>query len=405
MTASPSILANATATATYDLVIVGGGIVGLTVACFFHDQNLRVAIIERESQSQAANKNQAYALHLSSKQVFEQLGLWDTLEPKLQAFTQVQLSDAHYPCVVQYQAKDIQSQTVGYVATHQALLQELQTHINSAKNITYLCPYTLQAISTTDAYTLVTLTDDHDNSLAVQTRLVIAADGSQSPLRQQAGIQQQGWAYPQNCLVATLAFDQPQPATAYERFWPTGPLGVLPLSPYQYRIVWTLPTAQAQQTLAMSDPEFIQALQPQLDPGMGKFRIVGQRFQFPTKLRQSRTYIKPRLALVGDAAHSCHPVGGQGLNLGIRDAAALATVIRQAQQNQEDFGSSQVLRRYQHWRLWQNWLTLAFTDVLNRLFSNQAGGIVQLRRLILHLLKQSRLLRYLSLRFMAGLWG
>ncbi len=403
--ATASVSPTASQAKAFDLVIVGGGIVGLTVACFFRNQDLSVAIVERETQSQAAAKQQAYALHQSSQRIFAGLRIWSTLETHLQGFNQVKLSDADYPIQVDYQAKLLQTDQIGYVGQHQDLLQILQGSLCQAPNITYLCPYTVQSLSYTEQAALICLQAPDQETLLIETPLVIAADGSQSPLRSQAQIPQQGWAYDQSCVVATLEFAQPQAPIAYERFWPTGPLGVLPLSNHRYRIVWTLPAERAQQVLQMTDAEFIQALQPHLDAAMGNFRILGSRFQFPTKLRQSQTYIKPRLALVGDAAHTCHPVGGQGLNLGIRDAAALASVVLQAHRRQEDMGSLRVLNRYQRWRLWQNWLTLGFTDILNRLFSNQAWGLVQFRRLLLQLLSRVSLFQYLSLRFMAGLWG
>lgn len=392
-------------TQAYDLVIVGGGIVGLTVASFFRDQDLSVAIVESQTQSQAAAKQQAYAIHLCSQKILTSLGLWDSLQSQVQPFTQVKLSDGDYPYVVQYQARDIGAETVGYVAQHRVLLAVLQGAINQAKNIHYLCPYVVQAVTPQAQAAQLVLVNPEGERLTLETRLVIAADGSQSSLRQQVGIEQHGWPYPQNCVVATLEFDRTQPPIAYERFWPTGPLGVLPLSPTQYRIVWTLPAPQAQAVLNLSDQNFIQALKPHLDPAMGEFQIIGPRFQFPTKLRQSQAYVQSRFALVGDAAHTCHPVGGQGLNLGMRDAAALSQVILQAWGNGDDIGAISVLKRYQRWRLWQNWLTLGCTDILNRLFSNQAWGIVQLRRLILQGLGRVAILRFLSLRFMAGLWG
>ncbi|MDS3860769.1 FAD-dependent hydroxylase [Thermosynechococcaceae cyanobacterium BACA0444] len=404
-TALRSVPENLSPAQAYDLVIVGGGIVGLTVASFFRNQALTVAVVESQTQSQAAAKQQAYALHLCSQKILTGLGIWSDLQLQLQPFTEVKLSDGDYPYVVHYQARDIGMETVGYVAQHGPFLSVLQRAINQAPNIHYLCPYVVQGITPQSHATRLSLSNSTGESLTLEARLVIAADGSQSSLRQQVGITQQGWPYPQNCVVATLEFSQTQTPIAYERFWPTGPLGVLPLSPRRYRIVWTLPAPQADIVVNMTDGEFCQALQPHLDPAMGEFQTLGPRFQFPTRLRQSQAYVQSRFALVGDAAHTCHPVGGQGLNLGIRDAAALAQVILQAWEQEEDIGAISVLKRYQRWRLWQNWLTLGFTDILNRLFSNQAWGIVQLRRLILHGLGRVALFRYLSLRFMAGLWG
>lgn len=235
--------------------------------------------------------------------------------------------------------------------------------------------------------------------------MVVAADGSRSPTRQGAGITTQGWDYWQSCLVATLASEQPHDHIAHECFWPDGPFAILPLSAHQYRMVWTAPHRQAQALLAMDEQEFMHRLQQRYGSQLGQLSLVGQRFIFPAKWMHARRYIGHRLALVGDAAHTCHPVGGQGLNLGIRDAGALAQVLQTAAQSGTDIGDPRVLQQYQQWRRHQNWLALGLTDVLNRLFSNRWLGVVQLRRMGLRLLRWIPPLRIGILKFMAGLSG
>jgi 2-octaprenyl-6-methoxyphenol hydroxylase len=205
-------------------------------------------------------------------------------------------------------------------------------------------------------------------------------------------------------VVATIESEQFHNHIAYERFWPSGPFAILPVSPTCCRIVWTAPHAEAQALLALDDETFVQQLTQRYGTQMGKLSLQGRRFAFPAKLMHAREYVRSRLALVGDAAHCCHPVGGQGLNLGIRDAAALAEVLQQAIAAGEDIGSLQVLQRYQRWRRWQNQLSLSFTDLLNRLFSNQILPIVLLRRAGLHFL-QLRPFKWAALKFMAGLSG
>lgn len=235
--------------------------------------------------------------------------------------------------------------------------------------------------------------------------MLVAADGARSQVRQQAGITTQGWDYWQSCLVATIAPEKFHNHIAYERFWPSGPFAILPIANRQCRIVWTAPHAQAQALLDLEEDQFLDLLQQRYGSQMGKLSLVGRRFLFPAKWMHSTQYTGHRLALVGDAAHTCHPVGGQGLNLGIRDAAALAQVLHVAHQAGQDIGSVQVLRQYQRWRRRQNWLALGFTDILNRVFSNRWFLVVQGRRLGLRILQWIAPLRILALRFMAGLSG
>jgi 2-octaprenyl-6-methoxyphenol hydroxylase len=239
----------------------------------------------------------------------------------------------------------------------------------------------------------------------LQAKLLVAADGAQSPIRQRLGIATQGWKYWQSCIVVTVAPERPQPQTAYEHFWPSGPFAALPLPNQQWRIVWTAPHAEAQTILALDEPEFLAELTQRFGTQMGQLRLTSRPFIFPAKLMQARQYIAPRLALIGDAAHSCHPVGGQGLNLGIRDAAALAEVLEAAHAHAQDLGSLAVLKRYQRWRRWENGLTLAFTDLLNRSFSNQFWPLQPLRRLGLWLMQRVPPVKTLALKFMAGVLG
>jgi 2-octaprenyl-6-methoxyphenol hydroxylase len=401
----------------YDLVIAGGGIAGLTLAAALRDSGLRIAIIEPQTQSAATAKGQAYALHRLSRQIFTGLGLWETIAPQIEPFRRVEMVDGDCPHAVTFQPEDLSAagprDVVGHVAEHRVLLEALQQVLQNCPTITWLCPAEVVATEFgSDAVTLQwrepapsaqTLSTPVIHSLTA--RLLVAADGAQSPIRQRLGIATQGWAYWQSCIVVTIAPEHPQAQTAYEHFWPSGPFAALPIPNQQWRIVWTAPHAEAQQILSWDEPKFVQELTQRFGSQMGKLRLTSRPFLFPVKLMQARQYVAPRVALVGDAAHSCHPVGGQGLNLGIRDVAALAEVLQAAQTQGQDLGSLAVLKRYQRWRWWENSLTLAFTDVLTRSFSNQLWPIQPLRRWGLWLMQHVPLIKVLALQFMAGLLG
>jgi 2-octaprenyl-6-methoxyphenol hydroxylase len=390
----------------YDLVIVGGGIVGLTLAVALEHSGLSVLIVEAQQKAEAIAKGQAYAIQLSSSRIWDAMGVWAAIEPQVQCFKRVHLSDADDNHIVQFTPADLNLPVLGHVAEHRVLLQALLDQLQTCENVAWCCPAQVEQTCVKPDYTELTIKMlNSDSRRTVRSRLVVGADGVKSQVRQQAGIQTRGKAYWQSCVVATIKPEKFHDNVAYERFWPSGPFAILPVSETHCRIVWTAPHAEAQALLALSDDEFIDALTERYGTHMGQLALEGDRFAFPAKLVHSCEYVRPRVALVGDAAHSCHPVGGQGLNLGVRDAAALAQVLRLAQAQGEDIGSLKVLQRYQRWRRRQNVLALGFTDVLNRVFSNKIWLIVIVRRLGLRLMSLIPFIKVNSLRFMAGLLG
>ncbi len=235
--------------------------------------------------------------------------------------------------------------------------------------------------------------------------MIVAADGAKSGIRQAAGINTRGWQYWQSCIVAFVKPEKGHNNTAYERFWSSGPFAVLPLPENRCRIVWTAPHAEAKALVALNDEDFLAELTKRYGTQMGKLELEGDRFIFPVQLMQSDRYVLPRLALVGDAAHCCHPVGGQGLNMGIRDAAALAQVLQQAHSQGEDIGSLAILKRYESWRKQENLTILGFTDLLDRVFSNNFLPVVLIRRLGLLVLHRVPPVKIFALKLMTGLKG
>jgi 2-octaprenyl-6-methoxyphenol hydroxylase len=389
----------------YDVAIVGGGIVGVTLAAALKYSGLQVVIIEAQPQSEAITKGQAYAIHLSSQRIWQAIGVWAAIEPHIQPFRRVQMSDADYPHRVTFELADLKTEALGYVAEHRVLLKKLRIFVNACSNVTWRCPAQVVAQRDRVTYTEIDLQSVPDTA-SVQTlrvRLVVGADGSTSQVRQQSQIKTRGKAYWQSCIVATIQPEQSHNYTAYERFWPSGPFAILPISETHCRIVWTAPHAEAKALLLLDEATFIEQLTKRYGQQMGELTLVGPRFVFPAKLMHACEYVRSHIALVGDAAHSCHPVGGQGLNLGIRDVWALAQILNQAHARGEDIGTLAVLKRYQRWRRWQNMLSLRFTDSINLMFSNNCLPLVLLRRLGLRLMSRIQFLRRVALQFMAGL--
>jgi 2-octaprenyl-6-methoxyphenol hydroxylase len=390
----------------YDLAIVGGGIIGNTLAVALQNSGLRVVSIESQAQSESIAKSRAYVLSMLSGQIFEGLGIWNQVLPQVTQFSQIQISDADYAGVVKMYPQDLGTDTLGYAASHEVLLTALQTKLVTAENITVMCPAQVVDVDYTDAGAEITVyTPDCGAPKKIRASLVIAADGARSSLRDRAGIATTGFNYWQSCITATIKPEKPHNSVAYERFWYAGPIGVLPLADGRCQVVWTVPHQQAEKLRDLPVNEFLQELEHCTGGLLGKLELDSQRWLFPVKLMQSNQYIAPRLALIGDAAHCCHPVAGQGMNLGIRDAVALAEVLIAAHQAGEDIGSKSVLNRYAKWRKPENWVILAFTDFLDRMFSNQILPIVIIRRIGLFLLDRVPGFKYLALRLMTGLAG
>ncbi|MEA5505198.1 FAD-dependent hydroxylase [Halotia wernerae UHCC 0503] len=388
----------------YDLVIVGGGITGLTLASALKDSGLNVLLIEARVAAAAVAKGQAYAVHILSALIYKGIGVWDRILPQIAKYRQVRLSDADYPDVVEFDTSNIGTPELGYVAEHQALLQPLQEFVQNCPNVTYLCPAEVVNIKYQQDIVAIDI-KIADKIHTVRSKLLVAADGARSPIRQAAGIKTLGWKYWQSCIVAFVKPEKPHNDTAYERFWTSGPFAILPLPGNRCRIVWTAPHEEAKALCALDDQQFLAELSRRYGNQMGKLELLGDRFIFPVQLMQSDRYVLPRLALIGDAAHNCHPVGGQGLNLGIRDAAALAQVIQAAHKAGQDIGNIKILKRYERWRQWENLTILGLTDLLDRIFSNNFLPLVIVRRIGLWLMQRVPTLKIFTLKLMIGLKG
>lgn len=396
----------------YDVAIAGAGIVGLTLACALEQSGLRVVLIEPQAQEAGLRIRRAYALTLLTGRIFAGLGLWDEILPQITTFRRIRLADETCPAVIDLAPDDLGTAELGYVAEHPVLVQALLNRLQHANHVAWLCPASVVATETdAEGVTLTLQTSasvqgqEPGQAQQIRSRILVAADGSRSPLRQAAGIGTQGWHYWQSCVTAVIRPQHSHGDIAREHFWASGPFATLPLPGNRCQIVLTAPHAEAQHWLEAPEAEFLAELNRRYGGSLGTLELVGDRALFPVKLMQSDRYTQARLVLVGDAAHSCHPVGGQGLNLGIRDAAALADTLTRAHQQGEDISQPQILRRYERWRKPENLFILAFTDLLDRGFSSPWLPVIWVRRLGLRLMHHIRPLRTLALYVMTGLGG
>ena len=387
-----------------DLVIVGGGIVGTTLAAALKDSGLKIILIEARSLEVTAQKTQAYAFSPLSSRIYEGIGIWEDIFPHIGKYERISLSDADYHHQVKFETKDLPGEHLGYVAQHNIVITALYEYLADCPNVTWLCPGEVINVTTDRNISTVTVKIEGEQR-QIEAKLVVGADGARSPIRNLAGIKTRGWKYWQSCVAFTIKHTCPENITAFERFWPSGPMGVLPLPENRCQIVWTHPHADAKALAQLDESAFLTKLQTYTGGILGELELVSDRLVFPVQLMQCDRYIKSRLALIGDAAHCCHPVGGQGLNMGIRDAASLAQVLQTAHQQGQDIGTTKVLKRYEGWRKLENLAILGFTDLLDRMFSNNWLPVVILRRFGLWLMSYVRPLKIFALRLMTGLLG
>ncbi len=388
----------------YDIAIVGGGIVGVTLAAALKATGMKIAIIEAQPPEIAASRRQSYALSIMSSRILQGVGVWGDIFPHIGKFTHIRLSDNDYPTSVPFITEDLKTDYLGYVGEHRVILQSLQKFTGDSDNIDWLCPAQVEEVTYAAGKATITLNIDGQTQI-LETKLVVGADGAKSQIRQWAGIKTRGWKYWQSCVTFTLKHNLPANDTAFERFCATGPMGILPLPENRFQIVWTAPHATAQSLQRLNDEEFLNQLTHHTGGVLGEVELVSPRVLFPVQLMQCDRYTGSRLALIGDAAHCCHPVGGQGLNLGIRDAAALAQVLIEARAKGEDIGDLAVLKRYDSWRKRENLAILGFTDMLDRMFSSHWLPVIIIRRLGLNMMRHIPLLKRFALRLMTGLKG
>lgn len=355
----------------YDVIIVGGGMVGLTLACALADTPLRVALIEATAIETDIAPGQAglrvSAITHASRNIFAAVGAWDGICARgVSAFAHMHVWDASGNGVIHFDGDEIGAATLGYIIENAVVQAGLLARLKQAGNVDVICPARWQTVRTLRDATALVL----DDGRVLEAVLLVAADGARSPLREQAGIAVHGWGYDQCGVVATVSTERHHGETAWQRFLPTGPLAFLPLADGRCSIVWSTTPAQASELLQLDEAEFCRRLGNAFDHALGAVTGCGPRAMFPLKLQHAQEYVRPRLALIGDAAHQIHPLAGQGANIGMLDAAALAEVVLEARRKGRDIGDYGVLRRYERWRKGHNIAVMAAMDGFKRVFGS-----------------------------------
>ncbi|WP_410218287.1 UbiH/UbiF/VisC/COQ6 family ubiquinone biosynthesis hydroxylase [Paracoccus sp. (in: a-proteobacteria)] len=358
-------------TQQFDVLIAGGGLNGPTLALALAGAGLSVAVVDPRpvtARADAAFDGRAYALAVASVRLLTALKLWNTLSGDSQPIRQVKASqgragDGAGPFFLHFDSAETENGPVGHMLEDRFLFRALMAEMED--KVTHLPGIAVTGQQPGSSGILVTLSDGRQ----VQARLLVGADGRQSGVAGRAGIRRQGWDYGQTALVAAIDHDLPHEGTAHQYFMATGPLAILPLPGNRSSVVWSETRANAAAITALEDDEFLSVLRPRFGDFLGSISLAGLRFSYPLSLSLAERYAAPRVVLVGDAAHGVHPVAGQGLNLGLRDVAALAEVLVEAARRGEDIGSDLVLERYQGWRRFDATALALGMDGVNRLFA------------------------------------
>lgn len=352
-----------------DVLIVGGGMVGGTLALALARGGLGVALIDQAEPRAllaAGFDGRASAIALGSRRVLEGLDLWPLLRDEAAAIDDIRVSDGNSLFFLHYDHRDTGDEPFGHMVENRNLRKALATRLPSTPGLTLLAPAVVAERRRDDSGVAVVL----DDGRRITAKLMIGAEGRQSPTREEAGIRLTRWSYRQTGIVCTVAHEKPHMGVAQEHFLPAGPFAILPLTGNRSSIVWTERSSLAPAIMALDEAGFLAELKSRFGDFLGELKVIGPRWAYPLSLQFAARTIGRRLALVGDAAHGMHPIAGQGLNMGLRDIAALAQVLVDAHRLGLDIGAATVLEDYERWRRFDNTLMLAATDGLNRLFSN-----------------------------------
>ena len=388
-----------------ELLIAGGGLTGLLVGVACGGAGLDVAIVDRQDPAELAAAEfdgRSSAIAYGSQRVFEGLGLWPRIAPDAEPIREIRVADGDAPLFLHYDHRELGTATpLGYIVENRVLRRALMDRAASIANVRFHAPVAVDSVSGSPLAATAALSDGRQ----IRARLVAAADGGASPLRRAAGIRTVEWEYPQTGIVTTVRHRRPHDGVAVEHFLPAGPFAILPMTGNRSSIVWTENAMLAPRLVGLADTGFAAELSARFGDFLGPVEPVGPRWTYPLRLLLAERYVATRLALVGEAAHTIHPIAGQGLNLGIRDVAALAELIIDARRLGLDIGDDPLLQRYQQWRRFDALALAAVTDGLNRLFSNALPPVQFARDIGLAVVNRLPPLKRLLMRDAMGTLG
>lgn len=363
-----------------DIAIVGGGMVGLALAAAFKDSDLRIAVIEGKSPEVTLGDEpdvRVSALSRSSEVLLHNLGAWEGIaRRRASPYSAMEVWEQDSFARIEFSANALGQPNLGHIVENQVIQAALREQVELMSNVTLFIPAKCHSLAVSEREAWLTL----DNGQALTAKLVVGADGANSWVRQQQDIPLTHWDYGHQAIVANVRTAEAHGGIARQIFTPSGPLAFLPLQdPHLSSIVWSTEPNRAEQLMKLSEGEFNKVLTAEIDVRLGMCQVGEVRSAYPLKMRYARDFVAPRIALVGDAAHTIHPLAGQGANLGLLDAASLAQEVLAIWHQGEDIGSHRHLRRYERWRKTEAAKMIAAMQGFRDLFSgdNPAKKLVR----------------------------
>ena len=400
-----------------EVLISGGGMVGLTLGIALAGAGVATVVVDAADPAAlqaAAYDGRSSAIARGTQQALAALGIWPGMAAQAEPILEIRVSDGKVgagasPFFLHYDHHELGpglDGPLGYIVENLAIRRALAACAARAAKLTVVAPARLASAERGPAAVVAVL----DDGRRIQAQLIVGAEGQASQLREAAGIRATRWDYPQVGIVCTVAHEAPHQGVAHEHFLPSGPFALLPMTDgpeggHRSSLVWTERRALAPAMMALSEADFAAELERRFGHGLGRLRQAGGRWSYPLGLMLAEACVAGRLALVGDAAHVIHPIAGQGLNLGLRDVAALAETLVDARRLGLDLGAAEVLARYQGWRRLDGALLAVATDGLNRLFSNDLGPLRLVRDLGLAAVDRAPPLKRFFMRHAMGLVG
>jgi 2-octaprenylphenol hydroxylase len=389
--------------AEYDGIVVGAGMVGATAALALAAGGLRVALVDKGLPAELGPADapdlRVSAISPAGQRILRALGVWHRLPgQRVTPYRRMEVWDSDGDGAIAFDAGDIGVPWLGHIVENRVVQLSLLEGVKAEPRVDLLAPATPRSFRDVPGGLELIL----EEGRVLRAALLVGADGGSSRIRSLAGIATRGWRYDQRALVATVSTEQDHRHTAWQRFLPAGPVAFLPLWGGRSSIVWSTLADRAEALLGLDEAGFAAELTKAIDGRLGAVTDVGPRATIPLALRLAGAYIRPRLALVGDAAHTIHPLAGQGVNLGLLDAACLAELVIEARAGGRDWGGWATLRRYERWRKGHNLALAAAMDGFKRLFGSRWAPVRLLRGIGLNLTDRAAPVKHWFMRQAMG---